>query len=55
LVQGIPRLMHLQETDLQQVDAMGMGPLDKVAVNMEGVTAMIPDLETIECHVQVTL
>jgi hypothetical protein len=32
-----------------------MGPLDKVAVNMEGVTAMIPDLETIECHVQVTL
>lgn len=55
LVQGIPRLMHLKESDLQQVDAMGMGPLDKVAVNMEGVTAMIPDLETIESHVQVTL
>lgn len=48
LVQGIPRLMHLNESDLQQVDAMGMGSFDQVAVTIEGVTAMIPNLIGIE-------
>lgn len=55
LVQGIPRLMHLQETDLQQVDAMGMGGFDQVAVNMDGVTAMIPNLELLEQYVTSTV
>lgn len=55
LVQGIPKLMHLQETDLQQVDAMGMGSFDQVAVNIDGVTAMIPNLELLEEYVTSTL
>lgn len=55
LVQGIPRLMHLQETDLQEVDAMGMGGFDQVAVNIEGVTAMIPNLELLEQYVTSTV
>lgn len=55
LVQGIPRLMHLQETDLQEVEAMGMGSFDQVAVNIEGVTAMIPNLELLEQYVTSTV
>ena len=55
LVQGIPKLMHLLETDLQQVDAMGMGDFDLVAVNIDGVTAMIPNLELLEEYVTSTL
>lgn len=52
LVQGIPRLMHIGENDLQEVEAMGMGQFDKVAVTFEGVTAMIPDLDSVELQVQ---
>lgn len=48
LVQGIPRLMHLGEDDLQRVDAVGMGEFDRMAVSIDGLTAMIPDLERIE-------
>jgi chemosensory pili system protein ChpC len=48
LVQGIPRLMHIGEEDLQEVDAMNMGQFDKVAVTYDGVNAMIPDLERVE-------
>ncbi|MEK9713635.1 MAG: hypothetical protein VW258_13810, partial [Thalassolituus sp.] len=55
LVQGIPRLMHITEDDLQEVDAMGMGRFDKIAVSVEGVTAMIPDLDSVELQVQGTL
>jgi len=55
LVQGIPRLMHIGENDLQEVEAMGMGRFDKIAVSIEGVTAMIPDLDSIELQVQGTL
>jgi hypothetical protein len=32
-----------------------MGPLDKVAVNMDGVTAMIPNLELLEQYVTSTV
>ena len=48
LVQGIPKLMHLTEGDLQKVDAVGMGEFDQLAVSIDGVTAMIPDLERVE-------
>jgi chemosensory pili system protein ChpC len=34
---------------------MNMGQFDKVAVTIEGVTAMIPDLDSIELQVQATL
>jgi chemosensory pili system protein ChpC len=43
--------MHVGENDLQEVEAMGMGQFDKVAVTFEGVTAMIPDLERVENEV----
>lgn len=52
LVQGIPRLMHVTEADLQEVDAMGMGELDQVAVTLDGVTAMVPDLMSIESQLK---
>lgn len=48
LVQGIPKLMHLSENDLQQVEAVGMGEFDRMAVSIHGITAMIPDLERVE-------
>lgn len=52
LVQGIPRLMHVTEADLQEVNAMGMGELDQVAVTLDGVTAMVPDLMSIESQLK---
>jgi len=48
LVQGIPRLLHITEDDLQEVEAMGMGRFDQVSVNIAGTTAMIPNLSELE-------
>ncbi len=48
LVQGIPRLVHIQEKDIQEVEAMNMGPYDVSAVTFDNETAMIPDLDNVE-------
>ena len=48
LVQGIPRLLHLGDDDLQEVESVMTGPYDKMAVSMPGLNAVIPDLEAIE-------
>ena len=48
LVQGIPKLMHILEEDLQEVESVMKGPYDKMAVSMPGLNAVIPDLDAIE-------
>ena len=48
LIQGIPRLVHIAENDIQEVEAMNMGPYDQSAVTLNGENAMIPDLDQVE-------
>lgn len=48
LIQGIPKLIHIQESDVVEVEAMHAGPYDEMAVNLFGEQAMIPNLEMIE-------
>ncbi len=48
LVQGIPRLMHILEEDLQEVESVMTGPYDRMAVSMPGLNSVIPDLDAIE-------
>lgn len=48
LIQGIPKLIHIQESDVVAVEAMHAGPYDEMAVNLFGEQAMIPNLEMIE-------
>ena len=48
LVQGIPRLVHLTEKDIQEVEAMKMGEFDMKAVSIDEGQAMIPDLDLLE-------
>lgn len=48
LIQGIPRLVHVQQDGIQEVEAMNMGPYDQSAITMDGENAMIPDLDRIE-------
>lgn len=48
LVQGIPRLLHIQQDDLQEVESVMTGQYDKMAVSMPGLNAVIPDLDAIE-------
>lgn len=48
LIQGIPKLTHVQEDDIVCVEAMHSGPYDQMAVSLSGEQAMIPDLEMIE-------
>ncbi|MFK4751676.1 chemotaxis protein CheW [Oceanobacter antarcticus] len=56
LVQGIPKLNKVLESDIQQVDAvMGMGAMDQMAVSVDGESAFIPDLEQIEAHLLAVL
>ena len=51
LTQGIPKLVHLTEDDMQKVDAVGMGELDQMAVIIDGLVAMIPDLAVAEKYI----
>lgn len=48
LIQGIPKLTHVKESDIVTVEAMHSGPYDKMAVSLFDEQAMIPDLEMIE-------
>ncbi len=48
LIQGIPKLVHVQENDIQDVDAMNMGEYDARAVTLLQEPAMIPDLDKVE-------
>lgn len=48
LIQGIPKLTHIQEDNIVAVDAMHSGPYDQMAVSVLGEQAMIPDLDMIE-------
>lgn len=48
LVQGIPKLLHVQEDDIQAVEAMNMGSFDQTAVTIEREPAIIPDLDRVE-------
>ncbi|MAK91410.1 MAG: chemotaxis protein CheW [Oceanospirillaceae bacterium] len=48
LVQGIPRLVHINEKDIQEVEAMNMGAFDMQAVSIDEGQAMIPDLDRLE-------
>jgi|TARA_Y100000296_G_scaffold86525_1_gene126581 chemosensory pili system protein ChpC len=50
LVQGIPKLMHINEADLQEVDAIKMGMFDDAMVTLEGVGAIIPKIRLLESH-----
>lgn len=48
LIQGIPKLVHVLENDIQDVDAMNMGAYDVRAVTLGQEPAMIPDLDKVE-------
>lgn len=48
LTQGIPKLVHVTESDLKEVEAVGMGPMDQVAIALNSDVAMIPDMGRIE-------
>lgn len=48
LIQGIPKLTHVKEDDIVTVEAMHLGPYDKMSVSLLGEQAMIPDLDMIE-------
>ncbi|NRA25143.1 MAG: chemotaxis protein CheW [Oleispira sp.] len=48
LIQGIPKLTHVKEDDIVTVEAMHLGPYDKMSVSILGEHAMIPDLDMIE-------
>lgn len=48
LVQGIPKLLHVQEDDIQAVEAMNMGSFDQTAVTIEREPAIIPNLDRVE-------
>lgn len=48
LVQGIPRLLHIQDEDLQEVESVMTGQYDMMTVSMPGLNAVIPDMEAIE-------
>ncbi|WP_419812064.1 chemotaxis protein CheW [Bacterioplanoides sp.] len=48
LVQGIPRLMHINESDIQKVDALNVGAFDQSAVSIGQEAAVIPNLDLVE-------
>lgn len=48
LVQGIPRLLHIEDEDLQEVESVMTGQYDMMTVSMPGLNAVIPDMEAIE-------
>ena len=48
LIQGIPKLTHIQEKDVVEVEAMHSGPYDEMCVSLSNEQAMIPNLEMIE-------
>lgn len=48
LVQGIPRLIHVDKEEIQAVDAMNMGQFDQAAVTIGRDPAIIPDLDLVE-------
>ncbi|WP_430460514.1 chemotaxis protein CheW [Thalassolituus sp. LLYu03] len=48
LIQGIPRLVHVAQDAIQEVEAMNQGAYDQAAVTLDGENAMIPDLERVE-------
>ena len=49
LVQGIPRLKKVYAQDIQVVEAVGPGPLDVMAVSVDGEeSAFIPNMDEIE-------
>lgn len=48
LVQGIPRLTHVNKDDIQTVEAMNMGQFDQTAVTVERDPAIIPNLDLVE-------
>ena len=51
LVQGIPRLKKVKESEIQQIDAMGKGVLDIMAVALDAEeSAFIPDMAKVEQH-----
>lgn len=52
LVQGIPRLFHVEANALQQLDGMAEGPYDEMTVNVNDVNAMIPNLDGLSTLVQ---
>jgi len=48
LIQGIPRLLHVTEQDVVEVEAMHSAEYDQCAVSLFSEQAMIPDLDRIE-------
>lgn len=48
LIQGIPRLVHINADEIQEVEAMNQGAYDQQVVSMDGENAMIPDLDRLE-------
>jgi len=48
LVQGIPRLIHVEKDEIQTVEAMNMGEFDQTAVTIGREPAIIPDLDRVE-------
>lgn len=48
LVQGIPRLMHINQDDVKPVEAFNIGTFDKSSVSIDQEAAIIPDLDLVE-------
>jgi chemosensory pili system protein ChpC len=48
LIQGIPKLVHVAEKDLQEVDAMNTGEYDARVVTLDQTPVVIPNLDHIE-------
>lgn len=48
LIQGIPKLTHIHEEDVVEVEAMHSGPYDEMCVSLSNEQAMIPNLNAIE-------
>lgn len=48
LIQGIPKLVHVQKNDIQDVEALNSGEYDARTVSFGQDPAIVPDLDKIE-------
>lgn len=48
MIQGIPRLVHVAKSALQQVEALGLTHYDAAAVGLDDAVMFIPDLQKVE-------
>ena len=48
LIQGIPRLVHVADNEIQPVESINQGPFDQQAVSVNSENAVLPDLDSLE-------